>query len=104
MVNDLVLAVALLAIGTLALRAGGTELGTTRLASNLERWSEPAVVTLLASVAATAALYEGTHFSGWARIAGVGVGAFAVALRAPMLVVVLAATVVTALLRHIGVA
>lgn len=63
---------------------------------------------LLIAVAATSALTEGhaisgEHGAGWARTVGVAVAGLLAARRAPFPVVVIAAAVVTALLRLAGV-
>jgi uncharacterized membrane protein len=100
---DLVLAVLVLALGTYILRLGGVSVGDSDLAARLDQWIEPAVIVLLASVAATATVYDGADFAGWARIAGVGTGALAAALRLPIVLVVLAAAGATACLRALGV-
>lgn len=100
---DLLLAVLLLAFGTYAIRLAGVSFGSSAVSRRLGDWSEPAVIVLLASVATTAALYEGAEFAGWARIAGVAVGAAVAVTRAPLVVVVLAASATTALLRALGV-
>ncbi|WP_370260062.1 AzlD domain-containing protein [Cryobacterium sp. TMT3-29-2] len=92
-----------LAAGTYAIRLGGVGFGGFRLALRLEQWSEPAVVVLLASVATTSALYEGSDFAGWARVVGVAVAALAAAVRAPLVAVVVVAAGVTACLRALGV-
>lgn len=96
---NLALAVVVLAVGTYAIRLGGVSFGASRLALRLEQWSEPAVIVILASVAATSALYDGNDFAGWARVAGVAVAAMAAAMRAPLVLVVLLAAGVTACLR-----
>ena len=65
---------------------------------------EAAAVIMLAALVATTALTEGHGFSGFARPAGVLVAGVLAWRKAPFLVVVLAAAVVTALLRILGVA
>jgi hypothetical protein len=52
---------------------------------------------------ATAALLDGGEFAGWARPAGVAVGALAAWRRAPFVVVVLLAAGTAAGLRALGV-
>jgi len=58
---------------------------------------------LLAALAATSALTEGHGFAGWARPAGVLVGAVLAVRRIPLPLVVVAAAATTALLRLAGV-
>ncbi|MDX2358909.1 AzlD domain-containing protein [Dietzia sp. PP-33] len=99
----LLLAVLALAIGTYAIRVGGVGLGGSRLSLHLRQWGDPAVIVLIASVAATATLYEGQAFAGWARVAGVAAAAGLAALRAPLVVVVVAAAGVAASLRALGI-
>ncbi|WP_309129897.1 AzlD domain-containing protein [Microbacterium sp.] len=100
---DLALAIAVLAVGTYAIRLGGVTFGGSSLAARLQQWSDPAVVTLLASVTAAATIYEGQEFAGWARLAGVAAAASSAAARAPLVVVVIVAGAVTAGLRAVGV-
>ena len=100
---NLVLAVLVLAVGTYVIRLGGVGFGGSRLAGRLRAWSDPAVITILASVAATATIYEGQEFAGWARIAGVSVAAGLAATRAPLVVPVVTAAGVAACLRALGV-
>ncbi|AVZ40329.1 MULTISPECIES: AzlD domain-containing protein [unclassified Dietzia] len=99
----LILAVAALAVGVYAIRLAGVHVGRTRASLQLHRWCDPAVIVLLAGVAATATLYDGQAFAGWARIGGVASAAVLAALRAPLVVVVVAAVGVTAALRALGV-
>nr|WP_277612339.1 AzlD domain-containing protein [Dietzia sp. SLG310A2-38A2] len=100
---SLVLAVLALAAGTYAARLGGVHFGGSRLSLQLQRWGDPAVIVLIAGVAATATLYDGQAFAGWARIAGVTTAAGLAAMRAPLVVVVVAAAGVAATLRTLGI-
>lgn len=99
----LVVAVLALAAGTYAVRLGGVHFGGTRLSLPLQRWGTPAVIVLIAGVAATATLYDGQAFAGWARVAGVATAAALAAMRAPLVVVVVAAAGVAAGLRALGI-
>lgn len=99
----LVLPVLALAAGTFVIRLGGVRFGGSRLSLHLQRWGDPAVIVLIASVAATATLYDGQAFAGWARIAGVATAAGLAAMRAPLVVVVVAAAAVAAALRALGI-
>ena len=57
-------------------------------------------VALLAALVVVEAVASGRHYDfDWPRLAGFGVGAFAVWRRAPFLVIVIAAAVTAALLR-----
>lgn len=64
--------------------------------------SDAATVLLLA-VAATTTLFEGQHFSGMARVAGVGFALLLAWRRAPLIIIILGAAMMTALLRYLGV-
>lgn len=68
-----------------------------------QRLLTSAAAVLLLALAATSALTQGGAFSGWARPAGALVAGVLAARRAPFPVVVLAAALVTALLRLAGV-
>jgi branched-subunit amino acid transport protein len=99
------LAILLLAGGTYALRVAGLTFPTRlRLSARAQRLLAGAAAVLLLALAATSALTEGQHFAGWARPAGVLVGALLAARRAPFPAVVAAAVASTALLRLAGVA
>lgn len=100
---NLILTILVLAVGTYVIRLGGVSFGGSRFALRLQQWSEPAVIVLLASVAAAATIYDGQGFAGWARIAGVAAAAGLTAMRAPLVVVVVAAAGVAACLRVLGV-
>ncbi|QTX05894.1 AzlD domain-containing protein [Agromyces archimandritae] len=67
------------------------------------RRSDLVVVVLLAAVALTGAVFDGAEPAGWARIAGVAVGAVCAMLRWPLAIVIVAAAATTALLRLAGV-
>jgi len=101
----LLAAVAVLAVGTYALRACGPVLRErVRLPQRAEEAMMLAAVLLLAALVATAALTEAGGFAGWARPAGVLVGGLLAWRKAPFIVVVLAAAATAALLRLAGVA
>lgn len=100
----LLAAVAVLAVGTYALRACGPMLRErVRLPQRAEETMTLAAVLLLAALVATAALTEAGGFAGWARPAGVLVGGLLAWRKAPFVVVVLAAAATAALLRLAGV-
>ncbi|PMC12023.1 branched-chain amino acid transport, partial [Klebsiella aerogenes] len=61
-----------------------------------------AATVLLFSVALATTFYEGEHFSGMARVLGVGFAVFLAWRKMPLIVVIIAAAVVTALLRLAG--
>ena len=95
---------ALLAAGTYALRLAGPAFHHRLRLSDRTQWLFGAVATvLLAALAATSALTEGHGFAGWARPAGVLVGAALAVRRIPLPLVVVAAAATTALLRLGGV-
>jgi branched-subunit amino acid transport protein len=96
---------ATLSAGTYAFRLSGQALrARITFPPRAAKLLEAAAVILLAALVATTALTEGHGFSGFARPAGVLVAGVLAWRKAPFLVVVLAAAVVTALLRILGVA
>ena len=95
---------AVLSAGTYAFRLSGQVLrARITFPPRATRLLEAAAVVLLAGLVATTALTEGHGFAGVARPAGVLVAGVLAWRKAPFLVVVLAAAVVTALLRLAGV-
>jgi branched-subunit amino acid transport protein len=98
-------AILVLAIGTYAYRIVGPTLGgRLKLSERVRRILLIAAAVLLLALVTTSALTQGHGFAGWARPAGIGVGAVLAVRRAPFVVVVLAAAATTALLRLAGVA
>jgi len=96
----LIATIVALALGTYAFRLAGVLLRDRLALSERVRATLPvAAVALLAALAVTAALTEGGRFAGFARPAGVLVGAVLAWRRAPFVVVVLAAAGTTAALR-----
>jgi branched-subunit amino acid transport protein len=94
-----------LAGGTYLLRVAGIALrGRVRLPARVERYVDLGATALLVALVATAALLDGSAFAGWARPAGVAVGALAAWRRAPFVLVVALAAGTTAGLRALGVA
>ncbi|ROT31344.1 AzlD domain-containing protein [Micromonospora sp. HM5-17] len=93
-----------LALGTYAFRLAGVVLRDRLvLPDEVSRLLPMAAATLLAALAATAALTEAGAFAGVARPVGVLVGAVLAWRRAPFVVVVVAAAGTAALLRLLGV-
>jgi branched-subunit amino acid transport protein len=93
-----------LAGGTYVLRFAGLALrGRLRLPAHVDRYVDLGATALLVALVATAALLDGGEFAGWARPAGVAVGALAAWRRAPFVVVVLLAAATAAGLRALGV-
>jgi branched-subunit amino acid transport protein len=98
------LAILALAAGTYALRVAGPLLRSRlRVPDQVGTYLSRAAIALLAALVATAALLAGSEFAGWARPAGVIVGAVCAWRRLPFVVVVIAAAVSTALLRLAGI-
>jgi branched-subunit amino acid transport protein len=97
-------AVLALGAGTYLLRLAGIVL-RDRLAvpERVERYLDLAATALLVALVATATLTEGGGFAGWARPAGVLVGAVAAWRRVPFVMVVVLAAGTTAGLRLLGV-
>lgn len=116
----LLIGVAVLALGTYLVRIVGVLAGRRAAARRAAAGSDAAaesdatpgrlrrsdlvVVVLLAAVALTGAVFEGDELAGWARVAGVVVGAGCAVARLPLAVVIVAAAATTALLRLLGVA
>ena len=98
-------ALVMLALGTWLMRiVGPVCAGRFTLSSAQQQWLADAAIVLLCALAATATLFNGTHFAGWARVLGVLVGVGLVVMKKPFPVVIIAAAIVTAGLRHFGVA
>jgi branched-subunit amino acid transport protein len=98
-------ALLVLAAGTYLLRLAGLVLrDRLRLPAHVERYVDLGATALLVALVATATVLDGTAFAGWARPAGVAVGALAAWRRAPFVVVVVLAAGTTAGLRALGVA
>lgn len=98
------LGIAALAAGTYGLRIAGPLLRSRlRLPAAVQTYLSHSAVALLAALIATAALFAGSEFAGWARPAGVLAGALAAWRKLPFVVVVVGAAVTTALLRLAGV-
>lgn len=96
--------VALLAAGTFAIRFAGPVLRTrTAVPARAEKLMGTAAVVLLVAVAATSALTEDQGAAGIARPVGVLVGGVLAWRKAPFVVAVVAAAVVAAGLRLLGV-
>jgi branched-subunit amino acid transport protein len=94
-----------LAVGTYAFRLVGPVLhGRVELPERVRELLGAGAVVLLVALLATGSLTEGGGFAGWARPAGVLVGAVLAWRRAPFVVVVLGAAGATAVLRAAGVA
>jgi branched-subunit amino acid transport protein len=100
-----ILALVALAAATYALRLAGPVLGNRiRVPDRLRSLLSAATAVLLTALVATAALTQAHGFAGWARPAGVLVGAVLAMRRAPFPVVIVSAALTTALLRLCGVA
>lgn len=120
---DVLLAAAILALGTYLIRLAGVsssrisapvpgeagESGESRppealagRAGPVRHLADEAVAVLLAGVIVVTTLYDGVDLAGGARVLGVLVGAVAALLRMPLVVVVLVAAVCTAVLRALG--
>jgi branched chain amino acid efflux pump len=98
------LLVLVLAAGTYALRLAGPLLRDRfEVPERAKRLMTLAAVALLAALIATQSFADGGAFAGWARPAGVAVGAVLAWRRLPFVVVVIAAAGSTAVLRMFGV-
>ncbi|MFC5994148.1 AzlD domain-containing protein [Pseudonocardia hispaniensis] len=97
-------AVLALAAGTYLLRLGGLVLrNRVEMPERVERYLDLSATALLVALVATAALTGPGAFAGWARPAGVAVGALAAWRKVPFVIVVLLAAATTAGLRALGV-
>lgn len=95
--------IAVLATGTYLLRLAGFRLGNRlTLSPPTHALLADAATTLLVAVAAVSTFYEGVGFAGFARPAGVAVAALLAWRRQPLIVVILAAALMTAGLRLLG--
>jgi len=98
------LAILALAAGTYGFRVAGPLLRQRiTISDRVQEVLSLSAVVLLAALIATAALTAGQGFAGWARPAGVVVGAVLAWRRAPFVVVILAAAATAAILRLLGV-
>jgi branched chain amino acid efflux pump len=94
------IAVAVVGAGTIALKAlGPALLGTRRLPERFELLATLLAPTLLAVLVVTQTLGSADGLSVDARLAGVGAAGLALALRAPLIIVVVVAAAVTAVTR-----
>ena len=97
-------AVLTLAAGTYLLRLAGLVLrGRLAVPARVERYLDLGASALLVALLATAALTEAGGFAGWARPAGVAVGALAAWRRMPFVLVVVLAAATTGVLRYLGI-
>lgn len=97
-------AVLTLAAGTYLMRLAGLVLrDRVGVPARVERYVDLGATALLVALVATAALTDGDGFAGWARPAGVAVGAVLAWRKVPFVLVVVLAAATTAVLRHLGV-
>lgn len=98
------LSILILAVGTYAFRLAGPLLSQRlQVSARVQGLLSLSAIALLSALVATAALTANGSFAGWARPAGVAVGALLAWLRLPFVVVVVAAAVTAAGLRMLGV-
>jgi uncharacterized membrane protein len=98
-----ILGIAILSAGTYLMRLGGAKLGSRlALSERSQALLSDAATVLLFSVALATTFYEGEHFAGMARVLGVAFAVFLAWRKMPLIVVIVAAAVVTALLRWRG--
>ena len=97
------ISVAVVGAGTIALKGlGPALLGTRRLPERVADLVGLLAPTLLAALVVTQTLGSSDGLSVDARLVGVGVSAVALALRAPLIVVVVLAAVATGTTRALG--
>lgn len=95
---------AVLSAGTWLMRFSGAKLGNKlALSDRAQKLLNDGATTLLFSVALATTFFEGSHFAGYARFAGVAVAVFLAWRKVPLIFVIIAAAVVTALLRLAGI-
>lgn len=93
--------IAVLAIGTYLMRFAGVKLGNrVMMSEHLHRLRSDAAPTLLFAVAPGNSFYEGVHFAGFARVLGVTVAVVFAWQKMPLIIVIFAAALVTALLHY----
>ncbi|MFI7500631.1 AzlD domain-containing protein [Streptomyces sp. NPDC049687] len=103
--NATVTMILALAVGTYAFRLVGPALhGRVELPARVQELLSAGAVVLLVALLAAGALTEAGGFAGWARPAGVLMGAVLAWRRAPFAVVVLGAAATAGVLRAVGVA
>lgn len=97
--TQLLAACVLLAAGTYFIRYLGTSNADTDRSERFDRILDQAVAVLLASVAVTSTVYDGSELADWSRTAGVLAGAAAAFLRVPLAFVVVIAGATAAVVR-----
>ncbi|WP_164013282.1 AzlD domain-containing protein [Pyxidicoccus trucidator] len=98
------LTILVLAAGTYAFRLAGPLLSQRiQISTRVQRLLTLSAIALLSALVATATLTSNGGFTGWARTAGVAVGALVAWWRLPFVVVVVAAAGTAAVLRMLGV-
>ncbi|PHM30214.1 AzlD domain-containing protein [Xenorhabdus innexi] len=100
----IIIGIAILSLGTYFMRFGGAKLGNKlALSERSQALLSDAATTLLFAVALAATFYEGENFAGMARVLGVAIAVFLAWRKAPLIVVILSAALITALLRYAGI-
>ncbi|MCP3169481.1 AzlD domain-containing protein [Myxococcus qinghaiensis] len=98
------LPILVLAVGTFGFRIAGPLLSERlQLSARVQELMSMATIAMLAALVATSTLMAQGGFAGWARPAGVFVGALLAWRRLPFIAVVVAAAVTAAGLRLLGV-
>ncbi|WP_025274881.1 AzlD domain-containing protein [Haloglycomyces albus] len=99
----IILAIAVFAAGTLALKASGSLL-RDRLTMNerTENLLKVAATVVIAALVVLSVVFKDGDFAGWALPIGVIAGGIAAWFRAPFALVILIAATVTAVLRQLG--
>ena len=99
-----ILGIAVLSVGTYLMRLGGAKLGNRlALSDRSQALLSDAATVLLFSVALATTFYKGEPFPGMAPVLGVAFAVFLAWRKMPLIVVIVAAAVVTALLRLAGI-
>lgn len=104
MTKSLIAGIALLGAGTWLMRFMGATLGSRIAAApRVQALLTDAAAILLFTVAVTATFFNGDHFSGPARLAGVAVALLLMWRKVPLIAVIVIAAGITALLRLAGI-
>ncbi|MBE5253792.1 MAG: AzlD domain-containing protein [Enterobacterales bacterium endosymbiont of Blomia tropicalis] len=96
--------IGLLAAGTYLIRFAGVRLGNRLpISERTQSLLSDAATVLLLAVASTSTLFEGQHFAGMARVLGVLFAIFLAWRKAPLIMIIIGAAMMTAILRYLGV-
>ncbi len=96
--------IGVLALGTFLTRLMGFRIGMRlALSERHQNLLSDAAIILLLTVAAISAVFEAQHFAGFARLSGVFLAVLLAWRKAPLIVIIVGAAVLTAGLRYAGI-